>query len=378
MITKSYQRYIIALFILITFVLGGCESSRDAMYNQSELKLSSLVIEKNNINVSVDARVELLSIVQYISDYDDRYNLMTKFNFPYKEWVEEYFSDYKNHRAVKEFNKLAKRGFSYDAPPALMLYLTEDLRLREDVEVTDYLISRAGGKSKVNDFIKALREFAIDTDFQSFYQQNLEYYEGIITNTLENIEDNNIIKEIEDYYGWGQNSYNIILTSLFHRGGFGPSVDAGNNKKDIYSIIGPSGIAGVRILPTFGSLEEFNYLQRHEFSHSFVNPTTELFKEEATKFEKLYKPIEKVMEKQAYGNWITTLNEHIVRAVTTRLAFAEGESQGQKALNNEKDSGFIYIDALLEKLVIYEENRDLYPDLISFYPILLEALEEFE
>ena len=170
-----------------------------------------------------------------------------------------------------------------------------------------------------------------------------------------------------------QNSYNIILAPLF-TGGFGPRIERSSGKYDIYNILGPTNIkAG---LPSFGSEQSFRHIAWHEFSHSFVNPTTAKFSRDIDQYEALYEPISIRMKGQAYRDWQTCVNEHIVRAVTTRLAYRElGSDAGGRALRGEKERGFAYVQALCESLVDYEKHRDTYPTFVDFYPELINVFK---
>ncbi len=79
----------------------------------------------------------------------------------------------------------------------------------------------------------------------------------------------------------------------------------------------------------------------------------------------------------AYGNWAGTVSEHIVRAVTVRLATHElGDVKGQARLDDDRERGFAYIDLLVERLKLYEEQRDLYPTFRDFYPELIKGFAE--
>ena len=70
------------------------------------------------IHIAVDPRIELLAVVQFLSGYDKRYNLITRFDFSYKQDVREHFSEYKDHAAVTLFDKMSAQVFNFDAPPA--------------------------------------------------------------------------------------------------------------------------------------------------------------------------------------------------------------------------------------------------------------------
>ncbi len=127
-------------------------------------------------------------------------------------------------------------------------------------------------------------------------------------------------------------------------------------------------------VPQYGNDSVFKLLQRHEISPSFVNRVTDMYLEAVLEYEYLLAPIQAEMDKLNYGSWITCFNEHVARAVTARYAFTDSRQEGHWALDQEQEAGFIYINVLTQALAEYENNRDIYPDLISFYPSLLEAL----
>nr|WP_276536536.1 DUF4932 domain-containing protein [Tissierella carlieri] len=333
---------------------------------------------KNSINVSVDPRIELLSIVQVLSNYnkiDD--SLITEWDFEYKDKIIEKFSQYRNHKAVKQFKKMSNLGFSYDAPPGLMLFMDKNFNVREDVELTEYIIGRAGGENNINELFESLKEFCIDTNFIDFFNDNNNYYDRIINSTLELIpSDSNIIEDLEEYYGMKQKSYNVVLVSLYGKGAFGPNIDTKEDDTEIYSVLGCIGIDTMD-LPMFGDLGFFTGLQQHEFSHSFINPITDKNHNLAYSYEELFIPIKDKMRSMAYTNWGTCLNEHIIRALTSRFAYHEDNLDGIKVLEMEKETGFIYVEALFNKLEEYENNRDKYSTIEDFYPELLKSLDEF-
>ena len=97
------------------------------------------------VNIKVDPRIELLAVVQFLGGYNERYRLINHFDFPYKRDVRKYFSTYKNHSAVKFFDQMSAEGFSYDAPPAAMLYLSKPPELAMERPFTEYLIKKGGG-----------------------------------------------------------------------------------------------------------------------------------------------------------------------------------------------------------------------------------------
>jgi hypothetical protein len=336
--------------------------------NTSEAPLST-------VNVTVDSRMELLAVVQFLSGYGKRYGLIARSDFPYKQDVKEYFLEYKSHPVVKLFDKMSAKGFSFDAPPAVMLYLSEPPELTVQLPFTNYLTGRAGGSEQLDKFVDLLRDFAKETEFMAFFKAHEESFRQITANARKKMKGTNHVKILEDYYGMRQNSYNIILVPLFV-GGYGPRIKRTDGTYDIYSILGQMKLKDG--LPVFGSESSFRYVVWHEFSHSFVNPTTAKFDREIDKYKALFEPISGKMSRQAYGNWQTCVNEHIVRAVTTRFTYREiGSDAGLRALNSERNRGFAYIQALCDRLVDYERHRDKYSTFVDFYPELIKVFKKF-
>lgn len=328
------------------------------------------------INVTVDPRIELLAVVQYLSDYESKTGLITDYDIDYKHKIDSCFASFKDHPAVKMFESLATFGFTYDAPPTTMLYLSDPPELEIVTPFSDYLVKRAWDEENLTGFVQALRDFATKSDFMKFFDDNKDFYQEMTGGVADKIGDKNYIDMIENYYGMRQHSYNIILAPLFHPGGFGPRIERADGSFDIFYIGGPKGMENG--IPTYGTEKNFRYLAWHEFSHSFVNPLFSDNKDQAKKYSALYKPIKEKMTAQAYPTWEIAVNEHIVRAVTVRLAYIyDGEKAGKQALNNERSSGFIYINGLVDKLKEYEGNRDKYATFADFYPELLTAFDQY-
>ena len=323
------------------------------------------------IHIAVDPRIELLAVVQFLSGYDKRYNLITRFDFSYKQDVREHFSEYKDHAAVTLFDKMSAQVFNFDAPPAAMLYLSDPPELAQVFPFTGYLNRRAGGNKRLTEFVELLRDFAVDTNFMTFYETHTDVFQQMVADTRAKMGSINYIRTLEGYYGMNQGRCAVLLAPLL-MGGFGPRVEQLDGSFDIYNVMGPLNLKDD--MPSFGSKTSFRYMVWHEFGHSFVNPTTSRFKKDINKYKALYDPIAADMQQQAYGNWENCVNEHLVRAVTTRLSYREiGMGAGIKALHQEKNRHFAYVELLCKRLEYYEEQRDIYPSFVDFYPELIKV-----
>jgi hypothetical protein len=336
------------------------------------------VLSKNSLSISVDPRIELLSIVQYLSDYGklDR-SLVTQLEQTYRKDIDERFSKFKSHSVIDFFNRMSKNGFSYDAPPTAMLYLDSDLSLNKEASkyIDPMLWARAGGEIRLTAFIKALRSFAEESEFPEFFKAHKLFYEQILRETAELVQGRDVVKQLEAYYGEKKNGYTVIISPLLGGGSFGPQIEQ-KEGKNVYCIIGPLKMHDG--IPIFGSTGFFNQLQWHEFSHSFVNPLSEKNMPLVGKYSHLFNPLKSRMSAQAYSEWKIVVNESVIRAVTTRLAYQfDGAAAGDRELDYNKSNGFIFTDALAGKLEEYEKRRDRYPTLASFYTQLISIFDGF-
>jgi hypothetical protein len=326
------------------------------------------------LNITIDPRIELLAAVQSQSDYSEKFSLLTSLNLYYKKDMEQTFKPYADHGAVKLFQEMSHIGFSFDAPPTVMLHLSPPPELAVELPFSDYLITRAGGSDKLMRFIEQLRDFSEKSRFMDFFQRNKEFFQKTVQSVEDNFRDIDFIGVLEGYYGQKQHSYNIILAPMFN-GNYGPRICRKDGTYDIFNIVSPRQIKDGVLY--FGNKDNFEHLAWHEFSHSFVNPLGEKYREELMKYASLFEPIRSKMDASAYSNWLTAVNEHIVRAVTTRLNYLHKSKQdGDRVMTMEKMYGFAYVEALCKKLELYEKNRDEYPTFTSFYPRLVETFRE--
>lgn len=373
---KRFIRILLLMLILIVTNLTGCYNiSKETHKTDNNLIICK---EHNDVNIIVNRNIELISVIAYLSDYSKWSREMIELDTTYKSDVEEYFSKYKKHKVVKLFDKLSLAGLSYHTVPELMLYYNSQFNQIGDIKFNEELIDIIGGKELLDKFINQIKEFYTVTEFQQFYDDHQDFYKSIIDETIEVLGNQNFVKELQDFYGIEQNSYNIVLGSLFNGGGYGPRVKVENNKYDIYSIIGPQSTndKGQTIFGTFDSLK---HLQRHEFSHSFVNYLTEeVYDDLVNRYSSLFNPIKEVMTSMAYGTWDSCLNEHIVEAVTTKMTIRDNKIVGEDNLNIQLYiKKFIYIEHIINKLDKYQNNRDKYKTFKDFYPEILKSLNKF-
>jgi hypothetical protein len=339
---------------------------------QAFAKTSAEAASIHGIRVAVDPRLELISIVQYLSGYRHaRQPLVTNETSEYRQQVDAWFSRFKDHAAVREFEAMAEKGYSFSRPPVSMLYLDDHFRLRKDLLPDELVFRLSGGPEQLQKFAGLLNAFSRDSDFPKFFAQHRTFYSSLISEVRMNL-DQDYVAELEALYGARNASYNVLLVPLYGSVGFGPIVRTKTGEGHVYSIIGPRSVTDGR--QRFADRAYFTYLQRHEFSHSFVNPLTSRFSTGVQQTAGLMNLMGVATKKDVCGEWEECLNENVVRAVTTFLAFRDNPEAGQQALQKEVNRGAVLVPEILEALRSYSSARDRYPTLESYYPVLLDRL----
>ncbi len=321
-----------------------------------------VLVQKNGVVITVDPRLELMSIVQYLSD--DNHAYMRKEGTSYSRRVKEYFEKYKNHPLIDFMNKrMLSRGFAYDAPVAAVLFLDSRLEPDTTLSIPQEYLGRFGGQATFLTFADELRQFALDTDYARFYRDSIPFYGDAINSMAQTLQGDNLPQELQEYFGVEYRSFTIDPVFLYvDHAGFGATIGEGKETQ-VYCIMGNGASADAC---------------RHEFSHSFVNRITSDNIDLAMKYSDLFGPIKQSMAEQAYDTWEITLDEHIIRAVHIRLGSTNNPLMEKWLLAAELSRGFIYIESIVDSLKEYEKNREKYQNLSKFYPVLLENLHPFE
>ncbi len=310
----------------------------------------------------------------YFADYGKNLSvdLIVQEGFSYKQQIGTYFGEYRKHPVVGLFKELSDNDFDFGAPPAAMLHLANPPALELTCPFSEYIINRAGDEASLHELVAALRDFAAITDFMAFYNENQKYYEEIINNVKKKLPGRDYIGYIEKYYGMKKQSYTVILAPML-KGGFGVSPGDNTDVEHDYYIKGADAV--IEDMPFFGDRFRFESVLLHEFSHPFVNPITAAHPELVEKYAHLFEKIRETMGDLCYTDWDMCVNEHIIRAFTSRYYYREsGTVEGEREFEGHREKGFIYLEAFCTALEEYENNREMYPDFKAYYPDLLEKV----
>jgi len=358
---------VIWIGLLVTSIIGSA-SVQKMRENEKAVGGVERVSEKR-FSMAVDPRIELLSVVQHFTSWAQKGHIKSK--TAYKDDIDHYFGEFRNHPVVAYAESLINSNFAYDAPVQFMLWHNDPPSLVQKTPYSDYLIKRAGGEENLLRFADELRDFARRTDFMKFYKAHKLLYDTLTAEVDLLFEGKKYVQTIEDFYGESRHSYNLILSPLFS-GNYGMPIKT-EEEYDLYAVIGPCSLKEKRT--TFACLNYLESITLHEWSHSFINPLVDQNYELLEKSIALFEPIKRMMQRQAYPSWRVTLYEHLVRAcgeIHLRAKIHKNFKK-EKFLKYHEGKGFWYISYIDSLLNVYENHREQYPTFSQFVPVIANA-----
>ena len=279
---------------------------------------------------------------------------------------------------IKFAKELKERnGISYDAVMSMAIILDDNLNPLIDLSTT--LPEKRWTENDANKFLKLLKDFYRDAKCKEFFNDNEALFQEVSARfrlAYEKLD----LNWFHSFYGIkADENFTIIISPSCGGNNYGPSYTLPNSKKNVFAIMGTWRVDESG-MPVYKQ-EEYLPTIIHEFNHSFVNPllakSNGLFEESG---KRIYKVVEYEMSRQlAYGNWQTMFNEALVRASEIKYFMDHGinESEIQMMLNNEINTGFIWIKVLVDALIKYDSQRNTYPTLESYIPVLANGYKSF-
>lgn len=332
-------------------------------------------IKSKPINITVDPRFEIISIVFHLAG-NSEYSMCRVPD--YQTDIDKHFGAHKEHPAVKLARKLREdHGVSFDAPMSMAAYLEKGFGFRERKSLDDWPwgIDGRWTKEDAREFLEELRQFSKDTDFQRFFNDHKPLYDKAIANATNVVKDVNLLKWFDDFFGVTANAeINIVMAPANGPSNYGVRFESAGSK-ELYAIIGvwECDASGN---PSFHQRQLATVV--HEFCHSYVNPIVDA---NASKLEQsgreLFLKVEEKMRRNAYGDWLAMMRESVVRACELHfVGTAMDEGLKESYTEHQINIGFLWIRELSELVKGYEQQRDKYPTFESFFPKFIDAFEE--
>ena len=322
----------------------------------------------NQISYQVHPYTELFGVMAILANDNNLYKNAGNeyYNKNYRNEIIKWFSPFKEHKAILLLTKYALNySFNYDAPCFLFLELADN-----DKEISDYIYKERLPIStlELNDFLKQIDDFIINSNFKEFYNINTTRY----LNSLESFIKKTKIHSPEKYlFQFIGNNSNKLSINLMH------SVCSSNygvhTKKGLYVCVMPSGESSTQGEPDFAyDLPDITSLILHEFAHSFINPLTENNRHIINKIDR--ETFVDALSLNPYGENINTaINETIIRSIECCYIKEMFPEVYEPFIKKYIKKGFSQIPHVIEMLEIFQNNSDNYESLSSFYPKLLTS-----
>ncbi len=325
----------------------------------------------DNVFVEILPRVELLAGVLSQTTWIDINGPQSKGNEYYRD-LKSFFTQYKDDEAIKIAQDLTNRGFTYDAPPNFILSLGPLPDLKLENGYSEYLINRADGKNILGKFRLALIDLAQKSDFNTFFEKHRDDFQSYLDIIMKEFDARKVINWEQNFFGWSGDEFHLVLApAMFPGGGYGATIEKPDGKKIIYQVVRERGSSENE--PEFPSGTSLELLALHEWGHSFVNPSVAKYSNliDELDLSDFYKPVKKIMRKQAYSSIETFFNEQILRAVTVLAVkdlYDEDLYRDQLKYNTER--GFYLTEYTIEQLEYYRNHRDEFNTFDKFIPYL--------
>jgi hypothetical protein len=336
---------------------------------------SARAANDNAVTVSVDERVELMSIIFRLAG-NPEYNQGRLTS--YLNDIDSHFGPHREHQVIQTAKKLRQtRGVSFDAVMSMAIHINDAFELQERVPIDDpksNLDSRWRA-NEAREFLKQAREFVNDAKGREFFDQHRELYELTATRMQTMLKENADLAWFESFFGARPTARFMLVPGPVNRGqAYGPSIRLANGDEELFAIIGVWQIDD-KGLPKFdrGVLPTVI----HEFCHSFVNHLVDQHEDALRPAgETLYPLVAQQMKRQAYGNWLTMMRESVVRAAVICYLQAHDAEAARVQMEDDKQRGFVWMPKLVALLDEYQNDRNTWGSFDSFMPRIVKFFNE--
>jgi hypothetical protein len=319
-----------------------------------------------SLTPKVDRRVELLSVLARLADYDEYTQKRYK---AYVTDIEQHFGPYRNHPAVVFMRDVrARRSIGFDAVMSYAIQL-DSTSFKPTIAFKQHLPDSRWTVQDASKLADLIRQFHKDAHVATFFQQQADRYRSAETRFAQVVQRVDL-PWFRRYYGSAPNDAFRLVIGLGNGGGnYGPHLPAKNGSQVNYAIMGTWSVDSTGLAQY--ATDDYLPTVIHEFNHSFVNPLIDQSAPALLPYaDSVYARVQEPMRKQAYANSKTMLYESLVRASVV-MYLQEHDSTGTAALDQlreEQSRSFVWTDTLTGLLRQYVNQRRQYPTLQLFMP----------
>ena len=294
-------------------------------FNPQNAVFSEDYIDKNigQVSFSIPETYELANIILFLSDCSQKTG--NRPTSAYIEKISKHFMAFKNHPLIKILNSRCNANdyfqhyYGFRENSICYEFEGDDLIYAEPyAHVWGYSDVMQGGAFRELAYL--VQDFAIQSGFRKFYQDNLSYYQS-----LENREKE--LMPIDKMWRWLEKEFPIELQS--YKVIFSPLIGGSHSTQKFYhgSFINSKFYEVVMFVNSTESIdqhEEYSEKQKEglmsgivftEIDHNYVNPTTSKYRKEV---DSLLANLEIWATKDAlanYGSAYAVFNEYMTHAL---------------------------------------------------------------
>lgn len=326
------------------------------------------------VTVNVHPGVELLTIIQKLAD---RFPKSTPSK--YNDEVLSYFSKFKNHKAVQQLQAINKRiypdftelGFCFNDFPNFNLEIPNKLSWYKYYD-----------KEKVQNYLKACKEFAKDSNFWKFYKAHEANYKQWGTAVKNGLEKDELITKLSNFYNTNEAKPPHFYICLDPLSGWGSHAIPNPEKfNSAYNGVKAYTIGFFNEKPDKTQDPKFAYgnygtnLIWHEGSHIYIEPLFEKYENKINELSYLFNKEDTGIKNNNISNWEYCLNENVVRGIVISLFKAHKTNRAWKKQNaREIVNDFIYAEFISECVTKEYIKDNKYNDFAEYFPVLLEKI----
>ncbi len=313
------------------------------------------------MKIKTDHRIELMSVVAYLSDIEvDRF--LDKSKNLYSEAIDTYFQDFRTHPVIRRYAIMWEKDLCWQSVVTLSLYLNDDITLPGYMtigfhEEFDYLIGDDSSPfQELITYVELLHDFFIQTNFMNFYQEEVIKNDSYISYLDKKLTNYEVVPILEKYIGATLLEGHVFLSQLL-KSAYGLEIETPHGKV-VYCVLSSFRLKEAETRKDVD--EVLVSTVWHEFLHPVINPLSE-------------KHFPKEMTDEQCESFCQ-LNESILLAVTFRLCLQE-EIAGTPSYD------WYFAMAKRNRAPMAEEMYLLLPDyetgdyksIVEFHPAFAEA-----
>jgi len=283
---------------------------------------------------------------------------------PLADAAREYFAGFTDHPAVQVTDRLFRSSW-YFGLNFIAFHYSEFPEAQQTRAFPDLPELTEGMKAMMSQYVEVARDFYTVSDFEQFWNARAAEIDSIIERTAAAIRAPDLPQMMEDFYGREVERFVFVPAPFMQQSGMHVELED-DGRWTFYYVAG-----GDIATDTFYN----TYFAFHEFGHSFVEPISAQHGERLNQLAYLYRPLQERFRQLGYRTWDRAFNEHLITAGQLHLSRPVfGEERVREQLERERANGFQLIDRFYGYLSEYSNHRDSYPDLETFFPVILDDL----